>query len=158
MPKHQEQKYLPYKPDQMFDLVAAIDTYPDFLPWCTAARIRGREDGTTPDGTPCEYVTADLSIRFKMFRETFASRVMLDRGAKKIVIEYLDGPFRHLENRWRFAEEGDGVLVDFHIDFDFHSKVLRKLIGPLFGHAVERLMGAFEERAAETFGTSGDRS
>ncbi len=154
MPKHQEQKYLPYKPDQMFDLVAAIDTYPDFLPWCTGVRIRNREEGTTPDGHPCEYVTADLSIRFKIFRETFSSRVMLDREAMVIVTEYLDGPFKHLENRWHFAGQGEGVLVDFHIDFDFRARTLRKFMGPLFGHAIERLMGAFEERAEDCFASS----
>lgn len=158
MPKHQEQKYLPYKPDQMFDLVAAIETYPEFLPWCTGARIRKREEGETADGNPCEYVTADLSIRFKMFRETFISRVMLDREAMEIVIDYVDGPFKHLENRWHFAEEGDGVMVDFDIDFDFRSRALRALIGSLFGHAVERLMEAFEERAKETISSVNEPS
>lgn len=156
MPKHQDQKKLPYSPDQMFDLVAAINTYPDFLPWCTGARIRGREEGRAPDGHPCEYVTADLSIRFKVFRETFASRVMLDRQEKTIVIEYLDGPFKHLENRWQFHDDDEGVLVDFYIDFEFRSRALQALIGSLFGHAVERLMGAFEGRAAEIYGN--DRS
>lgn len=151
MPKHQEQKNLPYSPDQMFDLVAAIDTYPDFLPWCTGARIRKREEGTTPDGRPCEYVTADLSIRFKVFRETFVSRVMLDPEEKTIIIEYLDGPFKHLENRWHFKEAVDGVTVDFYIDFEFRSRALQALIGSLFGHAVAKLMGAFEGRAAEIY-------
>lgn len=156
MPKHSEQKKLPYSADQMFDLIAAIDTYPDFLPWCTGARIRKREEGTTPDGRACEYVTADLSIRFKVFRETFVSRVMLDPKEKTIVIEYLDGPFKHLENRWHFAEDDEGCLVDFHIDFEFRSRALQVLIGSLFGHAVEKLMGAFEGRAAEIY--SSDRS
>lgn len=151
MPKHSEQKKLPYSADQMFDLIAAIDTYPDFLPWCTGARIRKREEGTTPDGRACEYVTADLSIRFKVFRETFVSRVMLDPEQKIIVIEYLDGPFKHLENRWHFAEVDEGCLVDFHIDFEFRSRALQALIGSLFGHAVEKLMGAFEGRAAEIY-------
>jgi coenzyme Q-binding protein COQ10 len=136
----------------MFDLVAAIDTYPDFLPWCTGARIRKREPGETPVGRPCEYVTADLSIRFKVFRETFVSRVMLDAETKTIVIEYLDGPFKHLENRWQFYDhedgDGNGVRVDFYIDFEFRSRALQALIGSLFGHAVEKLMGAFEGRAA----------
>lgn len=151
MPEHREERNLPYTADQMFDLVASIDTYPDFLPWCTGARIRGREKGTTPDGRPCEYVTADLSIRFKVFRETFVSRVMLDPEDKTIVIEYLDGPFKHLENRWHFKETEDGVLVDFYIDFEFRSRALQALIGTLFGHAVERLMGAFEGRAAKIY-------
>lgn len=151
MPKHQEQRKLPYTADQMFDLVASIETYPDFLPWCTGARIRKREAGETPEGRPCEYVTADLSIRFKVFRETFVSRVMLDPDEQVILIEYLDGPFKHLENRWQFHEEEDGVLVDFYIDFEFRSRALQVLIGTLFGHAVERLMGAFEERAAEIY-------
>lgn len=135
----------------MFDLVAAIDTYPDFLPWCTGARIRKREEGKTSDGRPCQYVTADLSIRFKVFRETFVSRVMLDPEEKTVVIEYLDGPFKHLENRWHFKETEEGVLVDFYIDFEFRSRALQALIGSLFGHAVERLMGAFEERAAAIY-------
>lgn len=151
MPKHQEQKKLPYTVDQMFDLVAAIETYPEFLPWCTGARIRKREAGKTPDGRPCEFVTADLSIRFKVFRETFVSRVMLDPDEKVIRIEYLDGPFKHLENRWQFHGGEDGVTVDFYIDFEFKSRALQALIGSLFGHAVEKLMGAFEGRAAEIY-------
>lgn len=152
MPKHHERKTLPYKADQMYDLVAAMDLYPEFLPWCTGVRIRSREEGTTPEGQPCEIVTADLSIRFKMFRETFTSRDTLDRVNRTIVIEYLDGPFKHLENRWHFEADGDVCLVDFFIDFEFRSRPLQMLIGSLFEHAMDRLMTAFEARAADIYG------
>lgn len=153
MPIHQERKPLPFTPDQMFDLVAAIDTYPQFLPWCTGARIRKPQPGTNDKGQPCEFVTADLSIRFKVFRETFASRVMLDPESRTIVIEYLDGPFKHLENKWHFEPLGENeTTVDFFIDFEFKSKPLQLLIGSLFGHAVEKMMSAFETRAAEIYG------
>ncbi len=152
MPKHHERKTLPYKADQMYDLVAAMDLYPEFLPWCTGVRIRSREDGKTPEGLPCEIVTADVSIRFKMFRETFTSRDTLDKVSRTIIIEYLDGPFKHLENRWHFEEDGDACLVDFFIDFEFRSRPLQMLIGSLFEHAMDRLMTAFEARAAEIYG------
>lgn len=157
MPKHHERKTLPYKADQMYDLVAAMDLYPEFLPWCTGVRIRSREDGKTPEGLPCEIVTADVSIRFKMFRETFTSRDTLDKVSRTIIIEYLDGPFKYLENRWHFEESGEDCIVDFHIDFEFRSRALQALIGALFGHAIERLMRAFEERAEVVHGGKSDQ-
>lgn len=152
MPKHHERKTLPYKADQMYDLVAAMDLYPEFLPWCTGVRIRSREEGKTSEGLPAEIVTADVSIRFKVFRETFTSRDTLDRVNRTIVIEYLNGPFKHLENRWHFEEDGEACLVDFFIDFEFRSRPLQMLIGSLFEHAMDRLMTAFEARAAEIYG------
>jgi coenzyme Q-binding protein COQ10 len=151
VPTHKQQKTLPYSQDQLFDLVASIEEYPQFLPWCVGARIKKRDEGINDQGNPCEFVIADLSVRFKVFRETFASRVMLDKENHRIIIEYLDGPFKHLENKWAFDLDNEGTRIDFFIDFEFKSKPLQLLIGSLFGTAVKRMMQAFEDRAAVVF-------
>jgi len=144
MPRHAEQRVLPYTPDQMFDLVADVARYPEFLPWCVGARIRKQ--------TPTE-LYCDLIIGFKVFRERFTSRVTLDREHRVIQVAYLDGPMRHLTNRWAFLETGDGhVEIDFFVEFEFRSALLRRAIGGLFHHAVQRMVRAFEARAAEIYG------
>lgn len=152
MPTHKERKFLPYTERQLFTLVSGIEDYPDFLPWCTGARVRTREPGTNDLGHDCEFVTADLIVRFKVFRETFGSRVMLDPKHHRIVIEYLDGPFKHLETTWTFEAEETGATVNFFIDFEFKSSALQVLIGTVFEHALERMMSAFETRAEELYG------
>ena len=143
MPTHAEQRYLPYSRKELFDLVAEVERYPEFLPWCTAARIT-RRDGQT--------FHADLVVRFKVFQERFASRVTLHPHAL-IDVEYINGPFRYLNNHWRFiAADDGGCTIDFYVDFEFRSKVLQKLIGMLFNEAVSRMVGAFETRAHELYG------
>ncbi len=142
MPTHSEKKILPYSPDQMYALIADIEKYPEFLPWCVGARIRGRRD----DGG-LEIVDADLVISFKVFRERFGSRVMLNRAERVIDVEYLDGPFRYLNNHWVFREAEGGCEVDFFVDFEFKSKTLQAIIGVVFYEAMRRIVAAFEARA-----------
>jgi len=142
---HTETRLLPYTPEQMFDLVADVARYPEFLPWCVGARIR--------EETP-EMLLADLMIGFKMVRERFSSRVWLDREAKKIRVEYINGPFRTLENRWTFSPTAEGgCRVEFYLEFEFSSFMLQKLIGVLFHEAVRRMVAAFESRAKQLYGT-----
>jgi len=149
MPSHAERRSLPYAPEQLFDLVADIERYPEFLPWCVAARIRRREG---------DVVFADLVIGFKMVRERFTSRVVLERPWR-IDVTYAEGPFRHLKNHWIFeAGPEGGTVVDFYVDFEFRSRMLQTLIGPLFFEAVRRMVAAFESRAAALYGESAGRA
>lgn len=144
MPIHAEQRVLPYRPDQLFDLVADVARYPEFLPWCVAARVRRRESDT---------VVADLVIGFKMFREKFTSRVALDRARRRIDVTYEEGPFKYLRNHWVFEPTPDGRChVDFYVEFEFRSAVLARLIGMLFHEAVRRMVHAFETRAKKLYG------
>lgn len=145
MPTHAEQRVLPYSQTQLFDLVADIERYPEFLPWCVGARIRKR----LPDGT----MEADLVIGFKMFRERFGSIVKPDRANHRIDVSYVDGPFRYLNNHWKFIAEGENrTRVDFFVDFEFKSALLQKVIGVLFNEAVRRMVAAFETRAKQLYG------
>jgi coenzyme Q-binding protein COQ10 len=143
MPTHAEKRTLPYRPDQLFDLVAEIERYPEFLPWCRAARIRKREG---------DVIFADLVIGWKMIRESFTSRVTLKRPGR-IDVSYHEGPFKYLNNHWTFEPLPDGgCRIDFYVDFEFRSRVLQKLIGVLFNEAVRRMVHAFEERARALYG------
>lgn len=144
MPTHAEQRVLPYRPDQLFDLVADIERYPEFLPWCVAARIRSRQG---------QEILADLVIGFKMIRERFTSRVKLDRPGRRIDVSYSEGPFKYLNNHWVFEEMPDGsTRIDFFVDFEFRSVMLQKIIGMLFNEAVRRMVAAFEARAKALYG------
>jgi coenzyme Q-binding protein COQ10 len=146
MPTHAEHRRLPYSAEQLFDLVADVERYPEFLPWCLAARIRERKENT---------ITADLLIGFKMVRERFTSRVVLDRP-KRIDVSYSEGPFRYLNNHWIFLPQDDGgCVIDFYVDFEFRSRMLQKIIGLLFNEAVRRMVGAFEARARQLYGSPG---
>jgi coenzyme Q-binding protein COQ10 len=142
MPTHAEERVLPYTPEQLFALVAEVERYPEFLPWCVGARIKERR----PD-----LIVADLIIGFRMFRERFTSRVSLDRP-RRIDVAYADGPFRYLNNHWTFAPHPEGCRVDFFVDFEFKSRLLQKVIEVLFGEAVRRMVGAFEKRARDLYG------
>jgi coenzyme Q-binding protein COQ10 len=148
MPQHLENRFLPYTPEQLFDLVADIERYPEFLPWCVGARVFRRQGNV---------LDADLVIGFKMLRETFTSRVSLDRPAT-IEVDYQKGPFKHLKNLWEFKADGNGCQIDFYIDFEFRSRVLRRIMGPLFGEAVRRMVAAFESRAAVIYGPPKSRA
>ncbi len=144
MPTHFEKRHLPYRPEQLFDLVADIERYPEFLPWCVGARVRSRTD---------REIVADLMIGFRLIRERFTSRVTLDRERRRIDAAYTEGPFRYLDNHWIFEPDGQGgTLLDFHVDFEFRSIVLQKVIGVVFNEAVRRMVGAFETRARELYG------
>jgi coenzyme Q-binding protein COQ10 len=146
MPTHAEQRYLPYTPGQLFDMVADVEHYPEFLPWCVAARIRRREG---------KVFFADLVIGFKMVRERFTSKVTLS-APDRIDVAYTEGPFHYLDNHWIFhpAEDG-GTNIEFFVDFEFRSKLLQKLIGALFGEAVRLMVAAFEKRARQLYGADG---
>jgi coenzyme Q-binding protein COQ10 len=126
----------------MYELVADVAKYPEFLPWCAAARITKRR--TTETG---EVIEADLVISFKLFREKFASRVTLTPETNSVDVEYLDGPFRYLNNHWHFTDVKDGCAVDFFVDFEFKSAILQAVIGVVFNEAMQRIVRAFDERA-----------
>ena len=149
MPRHSETKRLPYTADQMYGLVADVDSYPQFLPWNSAARIRSR---TPIEGG--EVLEADLVISFKVFRERFGSRVTLWPEARKIDTEYLDGPFRYMRSTWAFRDVEGGCEVDFMVDFEFKNAILQKIIGVVFNEAMHRVVRAFERRAADLYGAS----
>lgn len=142
MPKHAESRDLPYKAQQMYDLVADVGRYPEFLPWCEAARVRSE----MPKGDAVEML-ADLVIGFKVFRERFGSRVMLYADEKKIDTEYLDGPFKYLVSTWRFEDRDAGCTVHFDVDFEFRNRILQGAAGLFFNEAMQRIVRAFEERA-----------
>ncbi|KNG93045.1 type II toxin-antitoxin system RatA family toxin [Pseudaestuariivita atlantica] len=148
MPTHSETRTLPYTARQMYELVADVARYPEFLPWCAAARIRSRKP--VPEG---EEVLADLVISFKVFRERFGSRVLLMPETTTIKTEYLDGPFRYMESTWAFRDVDGGVEVDFFVDFEFKNAVLQGIIGVVFNDAMQRIVRAFERRAAELYGS-----
>lgn len=140
MPTHAEKRYLPYTQEQVYEVVADVERYPEFLPWCVACRKTKSFDNG---------FEADLAIGFKMVREKFTSRVTL-KPSTDILVEYKDGPFKYLSNTWKFIEnsDGSGCEIDFYLEFEFKSRVLQKLIGVLFEEAVHRMVAAFESRAA----------
>jgi len=147
MPTHSETKRLPYSPDQMFALVADVGKYPEFIPWCAAARVRSTEPY---EGG--ELMKADLVISFKVFRERFGSRVELFPELRKINTEYIDGPFRYMKSTWQFTEAEGGCDVSFFVDFESKNAVLQGLIGIVFNDAMQRIVRAFERRAAALYG------
>lgn len=149
MPTHGEKRVMPYSAGQMYDLVADVMRYPEFIPWIAAARIRS----VTPHADGTQLMAADLVVSFKVFREKFGSRVVLDEKARRLDIEYLDGPFKYMRSRWSFADVEGGCEVDFSVDFEFRNFVLQKMIGVVFNEAMERIVAAFERRAEALYGT-----
>ena len=145
MSTHAEKRKLPYTPEQLFDLVAGVDKYPQFLPWCLASRITKREG---------DVFYADLVIGYKMVREKFTSKVTALRP-DHIHVEYLSGPMKHLSNHWRFIPEKDGgCTIDFYVDFEFKNKFFQNLMGAFFDKAVRKMVEAFEQRAEKLYGGS----
>lgn len=142
MPSHHETQLSPYTPEQLFALVADIENYPQFLPWCRAARILTRKEGE------CE---AELVISFKHFTESYVSRVVMVPH-ESIEATLLRGPFTHLTNRWRFTPEAGGTRIEFFLDFAFRSRLLEKLLSGLFARATEKMVTAFKERADALYG------
>ena len=148
MPTHHETKVLPYTAQQMYDLVADVARYPEFLPWNSAARITARRPFA--EG---EVMEADLVISFRVFRETFASRVTLWPEKKRIDTEYLNGPFRKMKSFWEFRDRPEGGCeVEFFVDFEFRNAILQGIIGVVFNDAMQRVVRAFERRAAALYG------
>jgi coenzyme Q-binding protein COQ10 len=149
MPIFQSSRSVGYVPEDMFALVADVEHYPEFLPLCEALKVRRRnvlEDGR-------EMLIADMTIGYKAIRETFTSRVTLDPSAMKILVEYVDGPFSHMQNRWSFLPENSGTRVEFFIDYQFKSRMLGLLMGAMFDTAFRKFSDAFVERAGVIYGT-----
>ena len=144
MPRHSETRQLPYTPEQMFDLVADVGRYAEFLPWVAAVRVRSNSSTE---------MVADLIVGFKALRERFTSRVHKERPGH-IHVDYLEGPLKHLSNDWKFRPDGKGgTLVDFCVDFAFKNRVFEALAGQMFDMALRKMINAFEERAAALYGT-----
>jgi coenzyme Q-binding protein COQ10 len=148
MPTHRETRMLPYSAAKMYALVADVERYPEFLPWCAAARVRARR----PLGGGAELLEADLVISFRLFRERFGSRVIL-YPVRRIETEYLDGPFRHMRSSWDFRDVPGGCEVVFFVDFEFRNAILQGIIGLVFNEAMQRIVRAFEARAAALHGS-----
>lgn len=145
MPRHSEERRLPYSPAQMFDLVADIRRYPEFLPWVAALRVRS----DSPTAT-----VADMIVGFKSLRESFTSKVEKSRPAS-IHVDYVDGPLKYLRNDWRFEPDGQGgCVVRFCVDFQFKNRVFEMLAGQVFDAALRRMIGAFEARAHALYGVA----
>ncbi len=143
MPRHSETRHLPYTPEQMFDLVADVPRYREFLPWVSAVRVRSNSDTE---------MVADLIVGFSALRETFTSRVKKDRP-HTISVDYVDGPLKHLRNEWTFRPDGKGgTFIDFTVDFAFRSSLFERLAGQMFDRALRKMIGAFETRAAALYG------
>jgi coenzyme Q-binding protein COQ10 len=151
MPSFRTSHVVNHTPQQMFDLVADVESYPQFVPLCQLLRIRRRF--VLPGGA--ETLVADMEVGYKAIKEKFTSRVALDRAGRRIDVEYIDGPFSHLENKWVFTEAGDGQCrVDFFIAYEFRSRTLANLMGTMFDAAFRKFASAFEARADEVFHTA----
>ncbi|SEC06120.1 type II toxin-antitoxin system RatA family toxin [Bradyrhizobium erythrophlei] len=149
MPRFSSKRRVRHTAPQMFDLVADVERYPEFVPLCQALKIRQR----TPKDDGTEVVVADMTVSFKLVRETFTSRVTLDRPNLKILVEYLRGPFSNLENRWRFEPKSDAECdVGFFLNYEFKSRMLAMLMGSMFDAAFSRFAAAFEKRADQVYG------
>jgi coenzyme Q-binding protein COQ10 len=152
MPRFSSKRRVNHSATQMFDLVADVERYPEFVPLCRSLKIRQRMP--KPDGT--EIVVADMTVSFKLVREAFTSRVTLDRPNLKILVEYLRGPFSNLENRWTFEPMSDHACeVGFYLTYEFKSRMLAMLMGTMFDAAFQRFAAAFEKRADKVYGKPG---
>ena len=137
----------------MFDLVADMEKYPAFVPLCSEMKVRGR----SPKDDDVSVVVADMTVAYKLIQQTFTSCVTLDKPNLKILVEYLDGPFRRMQNRWTFHPVGERACdVEFFIDYEFKSRTLAMLMGAMFDAAFRRFAGAFEQRANEVYGRRRD--
>jgi coenzyme Q-binding protein COQ10 len=145
MPRHSETRHLPYTPDQLFDMVADVTRYDEFLPWVVAVRVRSSSESET---------VADLVVGLNAFKERFTSRVTKQRPTN-ICVDYIEGPLKYLKNEWRFEPApGGGTEVFFSVDFAFRSRIFEALAGQMFDRALRRMTGAFEARAVELYGIS----
>ena len=148
MMKHSETRSLKYSSDQMFNLVADIENYPNFIPWCKALKIKSR---TNNHNKGSEVLVADMMISFKIFKEIFSSKITLDPRLNEITVEYIDGPFKFLRNSWKFTEANYGSDVKFNVEFEFKSKIMQGLIGVVFNEAMRRIVRSFEKRADQLY-------
>lgn len=149
MPSFRNKRRVAHSAESMFDLVADVERYPEFVPLCRELKIRRRES----KGEGTEVLVADMTVSYKLVRESFRSRVTLDRPKLQILVEYLEGPFSHLENRWTFVPTGpESCEVEFFIDYEFRNRMLGMLMGAMFDTAFRRFAAAFEQRADEIYG------
>ena len=149
MPTFSTKRRVRHSASDMFDLVADVEHYPEFVPMCSALKVRQR----TPGGEGVEVIVADMTVSFKLIRETFRSRVTLERPKLKILVEYLQGPFSRMQNHWSFVPAGEAACdVEFHIDYEFKSRMLGVLMGSMFDVAFRRFASAFEQRADKVYG------
>lgn len=149
MPRHTEKRTLPYTPEQLFDLVADVKSYQEFLPWVAATRIRSNSETD---------MVADLVVGFRSLKETFTSKVHKSRP-HEIEIDYVEGPLKYLHNSWKFRPDGKGGTgIDFCVDFAFRNRIFEALAGQMFDRALRRMIGAFEARAHELYGDGGSAS
>ena len=152
MPSFRSERRVRHRSEQMFDLVADVERYPEFVPLCTSLRVRSRRSDTQGRET----LVADMSVGYKMIREKFTSRVVLDKPRLRVVVEYINGPFSHMENIWTFRDfpEQEVSLVTFFIDYEFRSRMLGALMGSMFDAAFRKFSKAFKERADVVYGRS----
>ena len=144
MPRHSEQRYLPYTPEQLYELVADVARYDEFLPWVTAVRIRSSSETE---------MVADLIVGFGAFRERFTSKVVKDRPTA-ITVDYVEGPLKFLHNEWQFEPAGEGTNLHFAVDFAFRNRLFEAVAGQVFDRALRKMTSAFEQRAAALYGSS----
>ena len=148
MPKFDTKRFVRHTPEHMFDLVADVEKYPEFLPLCDALKVRSRKQRETKT-----LLVADMTVGYKAIRETFTSQVVLSPDDNVIDVKYLDGPFRYLNNRWTFEPAGEGGCeVSFRIDYEFKSRMLGVVMGTMFDRAFRMFTEAFEKRADEIYG------
>jgi coenzyme Q-binding protein COQ10 len=149
MPHFSTKRRVRHSAADMFDLVADVESYPEFVPLCRDLKVRQRN----PTGEGVEIVVADMTVSFQLVRQTFRSRVTLDKPNLEILVEYLQGPFSHMQNRWSFKPAGEGACeVEFVIDYEFRSRTLALLMGSMFDLAFRRFAAAFEARADQVYG------
>jgi coenzyme Q-binding protein COQ10 len=148
MPSFSTKRHVPFSAQQMFAVVADVERYPQFLPLCTGLVVLTRQ----PHGAGGEELTARMSVGYQTIAESFTTRVVTRPAENRIDVSYLDGPFKHLENRWLFVDDATGSTVDFFIDYEFRSKLLGALAGAVFDRAFRRFAEAFEERAGQVYG------
>lgn len=148
MPSFSNRRKVGFSPRQMFDLVADVERYPEFVPMCESLTVRSRKP--LADG---ELLVATMAVGYKAIKESFTTQVRLNPQKQQIVVQYLDGPFKHLENRWRFLPAQDGCVVDFYLDYEFRSRMLALVMGAVFDKAFRKFSAAFEERAKQVYGS-----
>ena len=142
MKKHYEKRFVDHSPEQMFNLVSNVKSYPDFLPWCLGSRIISNDDNT---------LIADLIVGFQIYREKFRSKVILNKNKNIIQVYYEDGPFKHLSNKWVFINHKSGCEINFYLEFEFKNIIFQTLIEKLFSEAVKKMVEAFEKRAEKIY-------
>ena len=152
MPSFRTKRQVQHSAEKMFELVADVERYPKFVPLCRDLKVRKR----STEGEGVEVLVADMTVSYKLVRESFRSRVTLDRPKLQILVEYLEGPFSHLENRWTFRPSGETACeIEFFIEYEFRSRTLGLLMGAMFDAAFRRFAAAFERRADQVYGRAG---